>query len=496
MKNFALIAIALFTLIWFTAAQERNGLVVQDTQVAIDFLYENGLTMFDNETNFMANQSLRRDEAAAFFARFSRDVLGNVPDTSKTECNSFTDVSLGHSTLQAEMIASCQLWLFKGSQGRFMPTASFTNAEALTVLVRLIDWFKDETWSHWAEQYRITASNMWLTNWLAANQRANLDSAITRWNVAKLIEAGNKRQQENGNKNQNQKESELPPCLIIEQPTPWQTVSFPLEIEWYIDLQGWIDGTCKMRAYHAGAAWPIQVIDQNGNNLIDTPIFLMLPLDYNYSTEIEELEVHGIISWLSEQPYTNNINLKFQSLPLKDGEEIQTITIPLTTTLWNNNNSQTEETKTNSQTNSAGSQSWWQEINITYYLTSHPIDLDLNNIEDYMVEVFYPIQVNNTQTETLIYSALNRLFDISTFEYWQSWYGNYLYESNLEVVEVINNPQSITINLSWTLIGIGVMADPMIKRQIERTIEHYTVQPYTIILNWSSNRSCILNPSC
>jgi len=190
MKKIALFAIALVTLVWFTAAQERNGLVVQDTQVAIDFLYENGLTMFSTENDFMASQSLRRDEAAAFFARFSRDVLGNTPDTSKTECNSFTDLSLGHSSLYGEVIASCQLWLFKWSQGRFMPTASFTNAEALTVLVRLIDWFKDESGLHWAENYLKTAQEMDLTNGLSANGKNNLDTNITRWDVAKLIEAG------------------------------------------------------------------------------------------------------------------------------------------------------------------------------------------------------------------------------------------------------------------------------------------------------------------
>jgi len=72
-------------------------------------MYANGLTIFSTESTFMANQSLRRDEAAAFFARFARDVLGMVPDTSKAECNAFTDLSQGHHDLQGEMRAACQL---------------------------------------------------------------------------------------------------------------------------------------------------------------------------------------------------------------------------------------------------------------------------------------------------------------------------------------------------------------------------------------------------
>ncbi len=92
---------------------DRNGIVLTDTQVAIDYLYSNGLSKFNTVVSFRTNDSLRRDEAAALFARFARDVLGLIPDTSKTECNTFTDLSLGHSDLKSEIIAACQLGLFK-----------------------------------------------------------------------------------------------------------------------------------------------------------------------------------------------------------------------------------------------------------------------------------------------------------------------------------------------------------------------------------------------
>jgi len=50
-------------------------MVLTDTQAAVNFMYSNGLTKFNTTSTFMATQSLRRDEAAAFFARFARDVL-------------------------------------------------------------------------------------------------------------------------------------------------------------------------------------------------------------------------------------------------------------------------------------------------------------------------------------------------------------------------------------------------------------------------------------
>jgi hypothetical protein len=189
MKKIALIAIAVIAFVWFTSAQTRNGLVLTDTQAAINFMYTNGLTKFSSTQTFMANQSLRRDEAAAFFARFARDVLGNIPDTSKTECDNFSDLHLGHNDLKWEIIASCKLGLFKGSNGRFMPNMPFSNAHAVTVLVRLIAWIHPETGSHRAQNYRNTARSLGLTNGLHAYHRNNIDVNITRWEVARLIEA-------------------------------------------------------------------------------------------------------------------------------------------------------------------------------------------------------------------------------------------------------------------------------------------------------------------
>jgi hypothetical protein len=138
----------------------------------------------------MASNWLRRDEAAAFFARFARDVLGMAPDTSKAECNVFTDISLWHTDLQSEMIVACQLWLFRWSNGLFMPTASFTNAQALTVLVRLVDGTKSEVGTHRGINYYNAAKAAGLTASLSANAEVNLDTHISRGDVAKLIEAG------------------------------------------------------------------------------------------------------------------------------------------------------------------------------------------------------------------------------------------------------------------------------------------------------------------
>jgi hypothetical protein len=190
MKKIIILMLAVLSVVWlYTTAENRNGMVLTDTQAAIDYLYANGLTKFNTTQTFMANQSLRRDEAAAFFARFARDVLGMVPDTNKSECNSFSDLSQGHYDLQGEMIAACQLWLMRGSNGKFMPTASLSNAHALTVMVRLLDGDQSEIGAHRASNYLLRAQTLGLTTGLSADNSNKLDTYITRGEVARLIEA-------------------------------------------------------------------------------------------------------------------------------------------------------------------------------------------------------------------------------------------------------------------------------------------------------------------
>lgn len=166
----------------------EGSFVALNLQDAIDYLYTNGLTMFATEDTFMGASSLRRDEAAAFFARFARDVLGMEVDTEAQGCD-FSDLAEAHQDLLGEVTAACQLGLFKGSEGKFMPRASFTNEQALAVLVRLIDGDKEEVAGNWAANYYAFAKEAGLTVSLHADMQEHLSLAISRADVAKLIEA-------------------------------------------------------------------------------------------------------------------------------------------------------------------------------------------------------------------------------------------------------------------------------------------------------------------
>lgn len=99
-------------LIHAEVVRSESGLVALNVQDAIDYLYANGLTMFATEETFMGTSSLRRDEAAAFFARFARDVLKMEVNADAEGCE-FSDLAGAHQDLLGEVAAACQLGLFK-----------------------------------------------------------------------------------------------------------------------------------------------------------------------------------------------------------------------------------------------------------------------------------------------------------------------------------------------------------------------------------------------
>ncbi len=159
-----------------------------DTQLnkAISWMNNNGLTKFTNATDFMATNSLRRDEATKFFVQYATEILWLTPDTSKTSCN-FSDLSKARPDLKDLIKESCQLGLFQWTNGRFMPTQSLTNAQAITVLIRMIDGKKDETQGHFAQGYFEKAQELGIMNWLTLNSTTSFDKLTNRWEVGILL---------------------------------------------------------------------------------------------------------------------------------------------------------------------------------------------------------------------------------------------------------------------------------------------------------------------
>ncbi len=159
---------------------------IPELNKAINWMYEKWLTMFNNPESFMYTNWLRRDEASKFFVKYTKEVMWQTPDYSKKWC-SFKDLDKAWTDLKDIIVEACQLWLFQWYKWNFMPDQLLTNAQALTVFMRLREWYKDESGSHFANNYYESAHAQWFLFDTPLDNKANFDMNTTRWDVAKML---------------------------------------------------------------------------------------------------------------------------------------------------------------------------------------------------------------------------------------------------------------------------------------------------------------------
>lgn len=165
---------------------DENTSNLPELNQAISWMYEKWLTVFNEPESFMASRWLRRDEAAKFYVQYAKQVMWKTPDYSKQWCN-FKDLNEAWSDLKDIIVESCQLWLFQWNNWKFMPTQQLTNAQAITVFMRLREWYKDESWTHFANNYYESAHAQWFLYDTPLDNRENFDRYTTRWDVAKML---------------------------------------------------------------------------------------------------------------------------------------------------------------------------------------------------------------------------------------------------------------------------------------------------------------------
>jgi hypothetical protein len=136
-KLFFCAIISLFTLINF-----GNAISLLDN--AITRAYTKKLTMHLNADGFKPNNNIRRDEAAKFFVNFAKLIGKTFYTTNSSQCQ-FSDLNKARTDLREIVVESCRLGIFKGNNGKFNPTGNLTNAEAIAVLMRIVDGYQEES---------------------------------------------------------------------------------------------------------------------------------------------------------------------------------------------------------------------------------------------------------------------------------------------------------------------------------------------------------------
>ena len=131
MKKFLLVLVfSFFFLYGFSNAQYIHDVVAR--------AYTSKLTIHYDPNDFMPNNSIRRDEAAKFFVNFAKSVGKAAYTVNANECQ-FFDLDDAWEDLRDTVVESCRIGIFRGSNGRFYPGGSLTNAETIAALMRIVD---------------------------------------------------------------------------------------------------------------------------------------------------------------------------------------------------------------------------------------------------------------------------------------------------------------------------------------------------------------------
>lgn len=158
----------------------------QELKEAIEWMYANWLTIFNTPSTFMSNDNLTREQASKFFAQFAANVL-NKPFTDNVDLNKFPDIKNADPTLTYYIIQANYMWLFQWSNWKFMPFNKLTQAQAIAVVIRMIDWYLNENAGVRYTNYYNKANSYWLLKRWNFNF-SNLDKTnITRWDMALIL---------------------------------------------------------------------------------------------------------------------------------------------------------------------------------------------------------------------------------------------------------------------------------------------------------------------
>ncbi|MFA7298094.1 MAG: S-layer homology domain-containing protein [Candidatus Absconditabacterales bacterium] len=153
-------------------------------QQSLAWMYANGLTKYNNETEYRPEDGLSREEAAKIIGQ-AYIKLGYNQDTKNTSCG-FADSSQVDPTLANFVVDTCKRGIFKGTtDNKFLPTEKLTRPQAMALLVRVFEGkvSNESRTPRWGDYY-IKGQALGLTT---LNNQTAFDSNITRREIAIYI---------------------------------------------------------------------------------------------------------------------------------------------------------------------------------------------------------------------------------------------------------------------------------------------------------------------
>jgi hypothetical protein len=146
---------------------------------ALSWLFANGLTKYDNQTDYRMYDDLTREEAAKMVAQAYK-VLGYPQEIKNTSCI-FSDANEFNPELTPFIKQVCERGIIKWAHGKYMPSKKLTRPEAMAILIRMFEGkasfeAKDPRWGDYYIKWRALGLTTLATNWF--------EKEISRYEIA------------------------------------------------------------------------------------------------------------------------------------------------------------------------------------------------------------------------------------------------------------------------------------------------------------------------
>jgi len=133
-----------------------------ELSMAIQFLYQNGLTKYSEKSTFRPDALITREQAAKFLVGYAEKVKWATIDQNKTYV--FADINDWDPSLKDYVLKSYQMWIFNGYWSVFKPHWNLTRWWAIAVLLRVYygEWLSEYSYPRYKNYYNKAS---WVMTW-------------------------------------------------------------------------------------------------------------------------------------------------------------------------------------------------------------------------------------------------------------------------------------------------------------------------------------------
>ncbi len=151
-----------------------------ELEQALKFAYQFGVTKYNSLTDFKSESAVTREQISKMMLQFAK-AMSRTSNKWTFSC-AFTDMNLTDPTLTNYITDACSQGMIKWWDSKFHPQDTVTQAQAITMLMRVMNGVLNEPDQRWTpyEQYAIT-------QWYIKQALGQPKGMITRWELIILM---------------------------------------------------------------------------------------------------------------------------------------------------------------------------------------------------------------------------------------------------------------------------------------------------------------------